>query len=92
MTHVSYFQIETCNYSYFWAYTDLKEMFQRIIIRFLKFVLHLTTLDFIQLKIDNPTVPIKKVRLGKVPKINSSTVCHYLDPESRFALKDYTLY
>ena len=34
----------------------------------------LITLDFIYLKINNRTVPNKKVRLGKIPKIDNGTI------------------
>ena len=45
-----------------------------------KFVLLLITLDFIHLKINNRTVPNKKVRLGKIAEINNRTAYDYLDP------------
>ena len=45
-----------------------------------KFGLPLTALDFILLKFNNSTVPNKKVRLGKNPKINNRTAYYYLDP------------
>ena len=38
------------------------------------------TSDFIHLKINKRTVPNKKVRLGKNPKINNRTAYYYLDP------------
>ena len=37
------------------------------------FVLLSITLDFIHLKINNRTVPNKKVQLGKIPEINNRT-------------------
>ena len=39
-------------------------------------------LDFIHLKINNRTVPNKKVRMGKSPKINNCTAYDYLNPQS----------
>ena len=60
-------------------------MFQRMIIGMLEFVLLLTTFDFIDLKINNRTVPNKKVRLGKITKINNRTAYDYLDPKSKYS-------
>ena len=44
------------------------------------FVFFLTALDFTPLKINNSTVPNKKVQLGKTPEINNHTAYDYLDP------------
>ena len=51
-----------------------------IIIAILKFGLLLTVSDFMHHKINNSTVPNKKVRLGKNPEINKRTAYDYLDP------------
>ena len=83
---------ENCEYSCFWAdiYIYLQGIFQKrketrtetvIIMAILKFGLLLTVSDFIHHhKINNSTVPNKKVRLGKNPEIDKRTAYDYLDP------------
>ena len=51
-----------------------------LIIAISKFGLLFIVSDFIHHKINNRTVPNKKVRLGKNPEINKRTVYDYLDP------------